>query len=136
MSYAMTAALQEAVFAALTGDAQVSAWSGGAIYDALPPGSVPTLYVSLGPERARNRSDKTGAGALHEFPITIVSDEAGFQGAKALASAISDALLAAELTLTRGRVVSLNFLRARARRVSEKREIEIWFRAFVDDAVS
>lgn len=136
MSYGSAAALQEAVFGALSGDAAVTALSGGAIHDALPPGPVPPLYVELGPERVRDASDKTGAGAVHLFPVTVVSEGAGFAGAKALAAAVSDALDGAALTLARGRLVSLSFQRARARRVSGRREIEIWFRARVDGGVA
>ncbi|MEQ8367715.1 MAG: DUF3168 domain-containing protein [Roseicyclus sp.] len=133
MSYGTTAALQVAVYNALVADSAVAALSGGAIHDALPPGPVPALYVSLGAERARNRSDMTGAGALYDFPITVFSDEAGFQSAKALAVAVSDGMLGSDLTLSRGRVVSLNFLRAVARRTATGRQIEVWFRAHVDE---
>lgn len=136
MSYGSTAALQQAVYAALTGDAEVQTLSGGAIYDALPPGPVPGLYVSLGPEQVQDRSDRTGRGALHDFPVTVVTTGAGFQAAKTLAAAISDALDEAALTLARGRLMRLRFLRARARRIEDGREIEIWFRARVDDALS
>ena len=133
MSYGITAALQTAVYGALSGDVAVASLSGGAIYDALPPGPVPALYVALGPERVRDASDLTGAGAWHDFPVTVVSEGAGFAGAKALAAAVSDALSGASLTLGRGRLVSMNFLRARARRIDGAREIEIWFRARVDE---
>lgn len=133
MSYGITAALQASVYGALTGDAAVAALSGGAVFDALPPGSVPPLYVMLGPETVRDASDKTGAGAVHDFPVTVVSEAAGFAVAKALAAAISDALTGADLVLTRGRLVRMAFLRARARRVDGGREIEVWFRARVDE---
>lgn len=133
MSYGMSAALQAAVYGALTADAAVVALSGGAVFDALPPGPVPPLYVTLGPETARDASDKTGAGAVHDFPVTVVSEASGFAGAKALAAAISDALSGADLALSRGRLVRMAFLRARARRVDGGREIEVWFRARVDE---
>lgn len=134
MSYAMAAALQAAVFDALTGDGTVMGLSGGAIHDALPPGPVAPLFVVIGPERARDASDKTGAGAVHDFTVTVVSEAAGFATAKSLAAAVSDALVGADLTLSRGRVVRLDFLRARARRAEGGREIEIWFRARLDES--
>ena len=133
MSYGTTAALQAAIYGALASDSTVSALSGGAIFDALPPGPVPGLYVALGPERVRDASDKTGAGAVHDFPVTVVSEAAGFAVAKELAAAISDALAGVDLTLERGRLVGIGFLRAHARRVDGGREIEVWFRARVDD---
>lgn len=132
MSYASTAALQEAVFAALTGDGAVMTLAAGAVFDAVPPGALPGLYVSLGPERARGRSDVTGDGAIHDFSVRVVSDGAGFASAKTLAVAVSDALDGAPLTLGRGRLVSLHFRRAEARRIGPARQIELWFRARVD----
>ena len=62
MSYGMSAALQAAVFGALSDDAAINALSGGAVHDALPPGPMAPLYVVLGPERVRDASDKTHAG--------------------------------------------------------------------------
>lgn len=134
MSYAMAAALQAAVFAALRDDPVVADLSGGAIHDAVPSGPMPPLYLLIGPEEARDASDKTGAGAVHVFSVTVVSDAAGFATAKVLAAAVSDALCGAELVLARGRLVALSFLRARARRVGGGREIEIRFRARLDDS--
>ena len=132
MSYGAALALQQAVYAALRADTAVMDLSGGAIFDAVPPGAVPGLHVSLGPERVRDRADKTGPGALHEFSVLVSSDGAGFGTAKALAVAVSDALDNAALTLSRGTLVSLDFRRAAARRTGETREIELWFRARVD----
>lgn len=134
MSYAVTAALQEAVYEKLTMDSAVAMLSDGAIYDALPPGPVPSIYVSLGPERVRDASDVVGDGAVHDFSVTVVTDGAGFHTAKTLAAAISDALTDADMTLSRGSLTGLNFLRARARRVGDGREIEVWFRAMIDSS--
>lgn len=134
MSYASASALQRAVYQHLAADAAVQALADGAIYDAVPPGSLPSLYVSLGPEEARDRSDKTGQGAEHDFTVSVVSDAAGFQTAKDLAAAVSEALVGADLALMRGQLVGLWFLRARARRVgaADRRRIDLWFRARVD----
>jgi|FEC22Drversion2_1045045.scaffolds.fasta_scaffold00048_16 hypothetical protein len=134
MSYASAAALQAAVYQRLMGDSAVDALVGSAIYDAVPPGPLPPLYLSIGPEDVRDRSDKTGAGAEHDFTVSVVTEAAGFQTAKALAGAVSDSLVGAELLLSRGRVVDIWFLRARARRVgaADQRRIDLWFRARVD----
>lgn len=133
MSYGMAAALQVAVYDALNADAAVASLSGGAIYDALPRAPVPPIYVVLGPESVRDASDKTASGAVRDFPVTVVSEAAGFSGAKMLAAAISDVLTGAELPLAHGRLVGMDFLRARARRIGGAREIEVWFRARVDE---
>ncbi|WP_095589871.1 DUF3168 domain-containing protein [Actibacterium ureilyticum] len=136
MSYAVSAALQAAVFQRLVADAPLDALVDGAIYDTVPPGAVPSLYVSLGPEDARDRSDVTGGGAEHVFTVSVVTDAAGFQQAKAVAGAVSDALVDADLSLTRGQLVSLNFDRARARRIenADIRRIDLSFRARVCDS--
>ena len=135
MSYGVGAALQAAVYQALIADAQLSALVGAAIFDAVPAGSLPALYVTLGPEDVRDRSDKTGAGAEHSLTVSVVTEAAGFLIAKQVATAISDVLVDAALTLSRGRLVALKFYRARARREGTGgiRRIDLTFRARVDD---
>ena len=51
-------------------------------------------------------------------------------------AAVSDALVDASLILSRGKLVSLNFHRARARRVqdADMRRIDLRFRARVEDS--
>lgn len=135
MSYGVSTALQQAVYQHLVADPGVTALVGGAIYDAVPPGIVAGTYVSLGPEDVRDASDLTGHGALHEITVSVVTDAAGFSTAKAVATAVSDALVDAALTLDRGALVYLNFHRARARRVQDAdvRRIDLKFRARVQD---
>jgi uncharacterized protein DUF3168 len=136
MSYGMAAALQSAVYQRLLADTGVGALVGAAIYDALPEGDLPATYVSLGPENVRDRSDKTGGGALHIFTVSVVTQTAGFSAAKAVATAISDALADVDLTLSRGRLVGLWFERASARRTGKAgriRRIDLRFRARVED---
>lgn len=135
MSYGVAAALQAAVWARLSGDPGVTALVGTAVYDALPPGPVPQTWVAIGPEEVRDRSDRSGAGAEHEFTVSVVSAEAGFQTAKAVAGAVTDALNGADLTLTRGRLVGLWFHRARARRQDDGavRRIDVIFRARTEE---
>ena len=135
MSYAVAAALQEAVYQRLAGDAALGALVGGAIYDALPGGPLPDTYVTLGPEDARARGDGTGDGAWHRLTVSVVTTATGFHGAKQVAAAISDALSAEGLSLSRGRLAGLQFYRARARRegTGAVRRIDLTFRARVDD---
>ena len=134
MSYAMTAALQGAVYQTLVEDTALSALVGAHIYDALPQGTLPELYVTLGAETVRDASDATGAGAWHDFNVAVVTDVAGFQVAKTVAAAACDALTGAGLVLERGRLVSLRFLKAKAKRESGGlRRIDMTFRARVED---
>jgi len=134
MSYGSAAALQAAVYQRLIADAALQALVGDAIYDAVPPGTATGTYVSLGPEDVRDASDKTGDGAMHDFVVSVVTDEAGFATAKAVAAAVSDALVDAPLVLARGALVALWFLRGQARRVEKggTRRIDLTFRARVE----
>lgn len=139
MSYGVSLALQRAVFAALEADAGVQALVPGRIFDAAPSGPVPELYVTLGPEKVRDRSDSTGAGALHDLQISVIGGPEGFAAAKQVAVAVTDALTgvsgAGPGPLERGRLVALHFLRAVARRESggARRRIDLSFRARVED---
>ena len=135
MSYGPAAALQQAIYERLKADADVAAAVGDAIYDVVPPGKTPSIYISIGPEDVRDRSDKTGQGAQHDFTISVVTDAAGFQSAKRAAAAVSDALVDARLDLARGTLVWLAFMRARARRTDDarRRRIDLQFRARVED---
>lgn len=135
MSYGTSAALQTAVYQALVADTALQSLVGAAIYDAPPPGALPSTYVTLGEEDARDASTQTGSGARHDFTVSVISDASGFATAKAVASAISDTLDGAVLVLTRGNLVGLWFRRARARRVGEgdQRRIDLRFRARTED---
>ncbi|MEO1676622.1 MAG: DUF3168 domain-containing protein [Pseudomonadota bacterium] len=133
MSYGAAAALQAAIYQALVADPTVSSMTGGRVYDAAPPGEVPALYVALGPETVRDRGDGTGHAARHDFTVSVVAEGGGFQAAKEVAGAISDALVDTRPPLARGRVVRLDFLRATARRVGKatRRRIDLRFAALV-----
>jgi len=135
MSYGVSSALQSAVYQRLSADSTLAALVGSAIYDTVPSGMVPDTYVSLGPEEVRDRSDQTGRGALHFVTVSVVTDAAGFQTAKTVAAAISDALVDAQLILARGRLIYFRFDRAKARRVGagETRRIDLRFHARVED---
>jgi len=131
MSYALSAALQSAVFQHLS---SAPALVGVAIHDALPSGTVPPIYVLLGDEEVRDGSDQSGAGAIHRFTLSIHSDSAGFSSAKQLASTLCDSLIDVPLTLSRGYLIGLWFDRANARRMTDgSRRIELRFRARVED---
>ncbi|WP_296424111.1 DUF3168 domain-containing protein [Yoonia sp.] len=135
MSYGVSSALQAAVYQQLVNDPGLTALVGASIFDAVPSGTLPPLYVVLGAEDVRDASDKTGGGALHEFTVTVITESAGFASAKVAAAAVSDALVDAALTLVRGALVSLRFYKAKAARVGtgDVRQINLIFRARVAD---
>lgn len=135
MSYGVSSALQAGVYQLLVNDASLTAQVGDAVFDEVPEGAFSGTYVSLGAEDVRDLSDKTGYCADHRFVVSVVTDAEGFAPAKAVAAAVSDALVDQAPTLVRGRVVSLRFLKARARRVrnGQLRRIDLTFRAIVED---
>ncbi|KIN66303.1 putative GTA protein [Sulfitobacter noctilucicola] len=135
MTFALSGPLQTAVFEALSGDSVLVMIVGTAIYDAVPTGALPPIYVRLGGEDATDASDGSGAGAVHKFTVSVITTNAGFAQAKAAAAAISDILHDGNLTLSRGRLVSMRFEKARAARVeaAATRQIDLRFAARVQD---
>ncbi len=132
MSYRGAAALQAAVFARLAG---WPALAGVTVLDAMPAGGGGGTFVLIGPEEARDASDRTGTGAEHRLVISVISDATGFLAAKTVAVAVSEALAdAAGLVLAVGRLVGLEFQRAQARRLEDGdvRRIDLTFRARLD----
>lgn len=135
MTYAMSGGLQRAIYQMLVGSSDLQSRVGDAIYDVVPAGQLPPTYVSLGPEDVRDWSDKTGRGARHDFTISVVTEAAGFQTAKIVAGAVTDALTDAHAVLERGTLVVLTFRRARAIRIEDgtMRRIDMSFRALIAD---
>lgn len=130
MSYGLAAALQAAIYQRLT-----TALPALPIHDALPAGGGSGTFVLLGPEEVLDAGDGSGAGAEHRLVISVISDAEGFLQAKDIAVQISDALVGADLTLSRGRLVYLRFLRAQARRLEAgaARRIDLRLVARVQD---
>lgn len=135
MSYAIGASLQRAVFGRLVGEADIIEIVGPNIYDAVPAGTEPQVFVLIGEEVVRDRSTQTSDGAHHDFTVSVFADQQGFANSKKLAAIICDSLLGSGLTLDRGRVTALWFRRARTRRgrAPDRRRIDLQFRAHVED---
>ncbi len=137
MSYRAAEALQGAVYQRLRDDVALEALVGDAIYDAMPVVAPGGTYVALGPEEARDASDGSGRGAVHDFIVSVLSgseDAGGFRAVKAAASAVAQALEDAPLVLSGGALAGLWFLRAKARRAEggTGRRVDMTFRARVD----
>ncbi|PCJ76667.1 MAG: hypothetical protein COA53_00085 [Rhodobacteraceae bacterium] len=138
MSLALSGALQGAVYSALTGDAALVALVGAQIYDApLPSGGALPLgeHVTLGEEVVKPFGSATSSGGVHDFDVVVHSTANGFAAAKTVAAAVSGVLVDASLAVTGGHLVSLQFLKAKAKRgvAPELRRIEMRFRAVVED---
>jgi len=140
MTYALSAALQTAVYERLTADPALMALVGQDIYDAAPPvapAEAPDLHVTLGEERVRDGSTKTSSGAVHDFTVTVHARTEGFSRPKAAAAAVCEALLPGTLTLGRGHLVDLRLLSVRADRgrINRPRRVEMRFRAVLEDTM-
>lgn len=131
MSYASAAALQTAIFELLSTDPELATVP---VVDALPAGGGTGTFILIGPEEARDASDKSGAGADHRVLISVISDASGFLSAKTAAARVSEALVDAEPELSTGRVVSFRFLRGNARRLDEGgvRRIDLTFNVRIE----
>ena len=130
MSYATGAALQAAIYDALTTDPALFDVVGHAVHDA-EPDAPSDLFVFLGEERVRDRSDASGAGATHLLRVSAVTTRNGFAAVKAAAARVCEILDGARLPLDRGRLVSLRFQGARAvrDRAGGTRRVDVTFRA-------
>jgi hypothetical protein len=133
MTYSMAGAVQRAVYERLESDDTLMQLVGGAVFDAVPQ-VTPDIFVALGAEDVRARGDVSGTGAVHDLTISVVTSRHGYISAKDVAVRVSD-LLAEGLPMVRGRMVSMRFLRARARRDEGEgtRRIDLRFRARVDE---
>jgi hypothetical protein len=126
MSVLLSDVLQSAMYARLSGDAALAMIVGAHIYDAVPAGPVPDLYVLLGEEAVKDASDKSGAGAVHDVLISVMSTADSFLTLKEAATAIWAALDSAEVVLTEGRVVGLWFRSSTAKRsAAGQRKIDL-----------
>lgn len=134
MSYAYSQALQRYVFEALTGSAPLVGIVGDAIFDTAPAGTLPELYVTLGPEKVSDASDVTGSASIHELLISVVSSAVGFSSAKVAAGHVSNALEASGVALDGCILTQLRFSRADAKREADGsvRRIDMIFRARMD----
>lgn len=131
MTYRAAALLQSALYGLL---AVHPALAGVEILDAQPLGPMPETYVLVGPEDVTDASDKSGHGADHRVQISVVSTAQGFLAAKTVAAAVCEALEGAVPLLAQGRVVSIAFKRALARRLDggASRRIDLSFRVRIE----
>lgn len=139
MSITLSGELQEAVYVALAADGPLAALVGTEIYDApLPSGGTLPVgeHVTLGEEVVKPFNTMTSSGGVHEFDVTVHSGANGFGSGKAVAAAVGNVLIDANLPLANGNMVNLGFLKARARRgvAPELRRIELRFRAVVENS--
>ena len=135
MSYIGTNALQVAVYQTLLADPDLAAFVGTDIYDVLPTGTIPPIYVTIGDEDARDAGDTSGEGARVTFIISVVSRSRGYTAAKGAAAAVAAALAPGALTLTEGQLTGPWFLKSTAKRTGDPdvRRLDLTFEALVQE---
>lgn len=138
MSLNLSGELQGAIFTKLSNDPTLVSLVGSEIYDAPLPsgGGLPEgEHITLGEETVLPFNSMTSSGGVHDFFVTVHSTANGFNGAKDVSSAVCKALVDENLSLNNGHLVSLRYMKARARRgvAPELRRIEMRFRAVVED---
>ena len=136
MTMVLAAPLQTALFARLTSAPELASLN-GRIYDDAPHQSadVADAYVTIGDESVVAWDTATDKGAIHSLVIRIYSPVRGFLTSKQIAGAVCDVLCDNELTLSRGRVVTQQFIRAETRREEQGalRRIDLTFQFVLED---
>lgn len=135
MSFQHSAALQAAIFSALSGNTALVSWVGSNIFDAVPDGEIAQTYVLIGEEKSVDRSDFTGGATRHDITVSVVSSAAGFSDAKVIAAEVCNALEEETLSLATGDLRQIQFRSARSRRDTggAERRIDVIFRALIDE---
>lgn len=134
MSVSAARALQEAVFAALSADAELESLVGGAkVFDGAPANET-APYVHLGEMNARDWSTSTEAGAEIAFAVIAWSREPGRSQALAIAERVRAALHDAALPLEDWRLVNLRHVATETARAEkpEGRRAVMRFRAVME----
>lgn len=141
MTGALSWPLHRALFGHLSANLPLRAALGGPgrVFDAPPhadrPGAPRPPYLVMGDETAEVWDARSHSGALHRLSFEIWSRGRGFAEAKAILSALCDALDDPPLTLSRGRLIHLRFERSETAREEqgETRRIRAVFTARVED---
>ena len=141
MTYALAWPLQEGLYSLLTTDPGCTAQLGGRVYETPPPfgpdAAAEGVYLTLGDEEARDWSTSSDQGSEHFVRLDIHAARQSYAEAKAAAAAVSDAVLAGTLSMTRGRLISARFVDAKTDRdeAGQLRRIELRFRQVLEDTL-
>ena len=107
----MSAGLQAAIIAALTGHARLADVVSG-IFDG-PPARAAFPYVGIGGGAAIDWSHKTGRGREHRIVLSVWDDGASAARVHTLMAEAETAIEAMPAEIDGGRIVSLAFVRSR-----------------------
>lgn len=136
MTMAFAAPLQTALYAALTTAPELMALA-NRIYDDAPHQSADAseTYVTIGDETVAPWNTATEIGAIHDVVIRIYSPVRGFLSPKQIAASICERLCGPTLALSRGRIITTEFISAATRREEQGalRRIDLTFRFVIED---
>lgn len=126
--------LQTAVFYALQNGASGVSFLPEQVFEAPPLSPLHSTYVLIGEDKISDRSDATNFAAIHEVRISVVTTHESYSEAKKVASDVCVILTEDNVSLTEGKLCRLHFRGARAGipRGSDRRQITLTFRAFID----
>ena len=137
MTMLLAAPLQTALFERLSNSARAGDVEPGASMTTrrTKAPTPPTPYVTIGDESVSAWDTATETGAIHNVVIRVYSPVRGFLTSKQIAGSICEALCAADLALTRGRVITQEFIGAETRREEQGalRRIDLTFRFVIED---
>lgn len=135
MSMLSSAALQKAIYVAMTSNTELVALANGQIFDAPISGTLPEVFVQLGEEKQTDISSATSEAARFDLTIRVSSSAAGFSSAKIIATQICETLNDQPLLLESGRLRFLRCTRSQARFLgsTRRRNIDLNFRAYIDE---
>jgi hypothetical protein len=129
-------ALRAALFARLSGDAQLATLLGGPrVYDE-PPRAAPAPYVVLGDLATRDLSGDEAPAHEHELALEIWSREGGLSQALRAADRVASLIDGAALALDGFRLASLAWISTDASRIAanDLRRATLAFRAVTEPA--
>lgn len=136
MTMVLAAPLQTALFARLTSAPELALLN-GRIYDDAPHQSADDAeaYLTIGDESVTAWDTATDRGATHTIVIRVYSPVRGFLTPKQIAASVCEALCDDALSLSRGRVVTQQFIGAETRREEQGalRRIDLTFRFVLED---
>ncbi len=131
MSLSSTFALQKAIYAELTGDAELTAFPGGAfIYDHVPQSRTPPFVVIS----QISTRDWPPGGSEHIATLTVWSDNPGHKQAMEISEVIRTLLHDAALTLEDHQLINLRYQSSEARRDKQSKlyQMQTRFRAVTE----
>ncbi|MBB4305037.1 hypothetical protein GGD81_004105 [Rhodobium orientis] len=130
-------ALQKAVYALLSGDADLTSLTGGPRVHDGPPRDAPVPFVALDPVVTRNADGDIAPIEEHSLTLAVLSRAGGKREVYAITERIVALLHDADLALDGHRLVGLRAERQEVRQLADKKSFrgDLRFRAVTEPLV-